>query len=120
VPIPRHLSPTIAERKLTHYLLNLDHPEGGPKANYLIQRGFAAEGPETLRGAIEAAARSQTTIKVERNRHGAKYVLQCEIETPSGARPCVQTVWIDQGDGQARFVTLVPRVDVRPRGRPEA
>ena len=109
MPIPGALGLSVETRKIADYLLNLDHPDGGPKARYLLGRGFTQTAPDRLRVAIEDAARTQATVSVERNPFGVKYVLQCEIETPSGRRPCVRTVWIDEGDGLARFVTLAPR-----------
>jgi hypothetical protein len=34
--------------KITNYLLNLSHPDGGPKAQFFINGGFSGDRPELL------------------------------------------------------------------------
>ena len=42
--------------------------------------------------------------------HGGKYILDGRIETPSGKRPIVRTVWIvDRGVEMPRLVTAYPQ-----------
>jgi hypothetical protein len=52
LPIPDDLHPVVAGEKLTLYLLNLAHPEGGPKAKFLTGCGFVGSNPSALRDAI--------------------------------------------------------------------
>jgi hypothetical protein len=44
--------------------------------------------------------------------HGQKYIVEGNIETPSGKTPRVRTVWIvDRGLETPRLVTAYPRED---------
>ncbi|WP_245524468.1 DUF6883 domain-containing protein [Methylobacterium nonmethylotrophicum] len=38
--------------KLVHYLLNVDHPKGGPKARFFLAFGFDPTQPETMAEAL--------------------------------------------------------------------
>ena len=42
----------ISERKLTDYLLAIDHPEGGPKAAFFLRCGFDPSKPSELADAL--------------------------------------------------------------------
>ncbi|WP_430395089.1 DUF6883 domain-containing protein [Enterovirga aerilata] len=46
----------IASAKITHYLLDINHPQGGSKAKFLISRGFSPSKPSEL-------ARPTTTVR---------------------------------------------------------
>ena len=44
--------------------------------------------------------------------HGLKYILDGNIETPTGQNPVVRTIWIvDQGVETPRLVTAYPHDD---------
>ncbi|MGX7703302.1 DUF6883 domain-containing protein [Methylobacterium sp. Gmos1] len=38
--------------KLVHYLLNVDHPKGGPKARFFLAFGFDPARPEVMAEAL--------------------------------------------------------------------
>lgn len=44
---------TISDTKVSSYLLNLGHPEGGGKAKFFVDHGFATEAPHVLTSALD-------------------------------------------------------------------
>jgi hypothetical protein len=52
--VPNAESARTDDRKFTEYLLNPDHPDGGPKARYFAGAGFTLDNWEELRDAILA------------------------------------------------------------------
>jgi hypothetical protein len=98
----------IDEGKLKHYLLNLDHNEGGPKAKFLIGIGFSPRATGWLANSILEQAKSGTASSLE-SRFGTKYVVVGDMLAPNGRLYRVQTVWVDENGEDVRLVTLVPR-----------
>lgn len=98
----------IAPEKLTDYLLNLDHPRGGPKARFFLAFGFRVDAPEELASSLLAQCRAFPAAMRPR-RNGVAYVIEGPIGTPSGRRPWVRTVWaIDEDAAPPRLITAYP------------
>jgi hypothetical protein len=102
----------VDREKITEYLLNREHPDNGGKADFFIALGFSIDKWETLAAALrQLALRSQDSLSME-SPHGKKYIIDGEIETPTGKNPIVRTVWIvDTGESIARLVTAYPHED---------
>jgi hypothetical protein len=98
--------------KITDYLLNPAHPDNGGKAAFFIAIGFSTGHPELLADAFLAlVARTSASVVVESD-HGRKYVVDGPIDTPSGTRPWVRTIWIiDRGADVPRLVTAYPYME---------
>ena len=99
---------TVSEAKITHYLLDPNHPFGGSKARFFLHCGFS---PADWRTMAEALAEHPVLNPVESTtatRYGAKYVVRCSLATPDGRNPCVVTVWMKDGDAPPRLVTAYP------------
>jgi hypothetical protein len=62
----------ISKKKVTQYLLNIDHPDGGSKARFFINYGFTRAKWQTFAQAICQQA--------------ASHVVKPTIETPFGTR----------------------------------
>ncbi len=105
-----HCERAIADpRKVSLYLLNTGHPDGGSKARFLICFGFDPRYPECLASALLLHARSHKVTRLQKTPFGTNYVLEGELETPDGRNPRARTIWaIDDGSDAPRFVTLVP------------
>lgn len=56
-----------------------------------------------------AIAVSHTVSESVRSPHGTKYIVDGMLDSPSGARARVRTVWIvEEGKDHPRFVTAYP------------
>jgi hypothetical protein len=42
----------VEERKILEYLLNLKHADGGPKASFLLARGFTLDAWDVLQASL--------------------------------------------------------------------
>ena len=98
----------IRRSKLTHYLLDPGHPDGGPKAVYFLGFGFRRDRPEPLADALLEHARVNPVVRIERTRWGIKIVVDGPLATPDGRDPGVRAVWIGEDGGAAELVTAYP------------
>lgn len=96
-------------RKITHYLLDLDHPIGSGKAKFFLGHGFDMSVPAEMETALLKHVRDRVIIKTEENHFGTKYVVSCDITTPDGTNPCIRSVWIvEAANPIPRLVTAIP------------
>ena len=99
----------IPRTKITEYLLNTEHPEGRGKATFFTQFGFSVAQWEALADALMAHASLYDVTKVEQNRFGTRYVIEGEVNTPSGRSPNLRSVWFIEAASQIpRLVTAYP------------
>ena len=62
-----------------------------------------------LAAALSKLALKSSVAKRLESAHGEKYVVDGQIETPSGRLPAVRTIWIiDRGLDTPRLVTAYP------------
>lgn len=95
--------------KLTAYLLNPAHPDGGPKARFLLRFGFSVADPATLEAGLLRHVASHDVGAHRKTAFGDIITVVGSLGTPDGRNPIVRTVWIVPGEGMApRFVTLIP------------
>jgi hypothetical protein len=79
------------------------------KARFFREGGFDESTIEFLVREVLRIARRQEVIEISTTVHGQKYVLEGELETPSGRRLRVRTIWIiDRGQERPRLVTAYP------------
>lgn len=99
----------VSKEKIIGYLLSLEHWSGRGKAIFFLRFGFQTKKWRELADAlIEHAAANEIESEVKTD-YGKKYIIEGEIETPSGRRPVVRTVWfIAKGESIPRFVTAYP------------
>lgn len=107
--LPNAESATVAERKLTHYLLNPAHPAGGSKAAFFLRFGFKVTEWRRLADVLLRHARENGVVATEETRHGTRYVVDGPLSAPDGTSLNVRSAWfIDSGAATARFVTAHP------------
>jgi hypothetical protein len=95
--------------KLGRYLLSESHPVGKAKARFFRQAGFDESTIELLAQGLLQIAKTQEVVGTSATVHGTKYILDGELETPSGRRLRMRTIWIiDQGEERPRLVTAYP------------
>lgn len=107
--LPNRESAYVPRNKLEGYVLSETHTVGRFKARFLRALGF----DETRVGALEQGlltiARSEDVTDVISSPYGTKYVIDGPLETPTGSRVRMRTVWIvDTGQDRPRFVTAFP------------
>jgi hypothetical protein len=99
----------IEPRKISAYLLNLKHPDGGSKAAFFIRFGFDPSQSETMRLALLAHARTHEVTRLQKDALGTSYVIEGPLQTPDGRNPNVRTVWlIETGEAAPRLLTAIP------------
>ena len=102
----------VEREKITEYLLNREHPDNGGKADFFIALGFSLNEWEMLAESLRLVAILSEVSRSMESPHGKKYIVDGEIQTPSGKTPKVRTVWIvDAGESIARLVTAYPHED---------
>jgi len=106
--IVEHLS--IPTPKVTGYLLNVNHKDGGPKAAFFMRFGFDPERAVELMDALLEHGDMNEITTTETDSEATVYTVEGAIVSPDGRNPRVRTVWqVDVGSSIARFITAVPR-----------
>jgi uncharacterized protein DUF6883 len=107
--LPNREHADIPSSKLQGYLLSGTHPIGKAKAGFFRAIGFTESFTDQLERALCIIAYSEDVKEVIESPYGTKYILEGEIETPTGRTVKVRTVWIiDAGQDHPRFVTAYP------------
>ncbi len=107
--LPRAEAATVDERKITNYLLSVEHPYGRFKARFFTSFGFRLDAWEDLRDALLRHARDNEVVAYEVTAFGTKYVVDGPLNAPDGRVPQVRTVWfVEADDDRPRFVTVYP------------
>lgn len=102
----------VALVKVTEYLLNELHPDNGGKAAYFKALGYSEDRPQELVDALLQVAWEGSIKNMIVTVHGAKYVVDGRLASPSGKRSVVRTIWIiDSGEETPRLVTAYPGSD---------
>ena len=107
--LPYRANATIAEAKITQYLLSETHEDGKSKADFFLRFGFSVPEWEIMRDALlDHAARHEVASVLETTR-GKHYAVEGKLSTPSGSRPLVRTVWaLETGSETPRLITAYP------------
>lgn len=98
----------VSSEKLVYYLLDLNHPEGGPKAAFFRRCGFEPTRYNDLQAALLAQAARAEVTSVS-SPYGVKYVAEGPILGVDGIVRQIRSVWIiEPGQDGPRFVTAYP------------
>ena len=109
MPLPNKENSNVEDKKIKGYLLNLEHKDGGPKANFFFRFGFSLEDIEPFRTSLLNHAINREVETLTEDEYGETYTLVCEIETPDSRNPCIKSVWIiNKGEERPRLVTAYP------------
>jgi hypothetical protein len=93
VKLPFAEQAVVPPRKITEYLLNPTHPEGGSKARFFHRRGYSLENVEQFRDALLALAETGEVIEVP-TEFGPKYIGSGVMIAPDGRGVGIRTVWM--------------------------
>ena len=100
---------TVAIEKLTHYLLDNDHPVGGKKSRFFSLVGYGQRHASDLQSQLLEIARKGSVSATKQTVHGTKFIIIGLLKTPTGRTIRLRTVWsIDVGQVNPRFVTAYP------------
>ncbi len=96
----------IEDRKIADYLLNLNHPRGGPKAARLLRHNFT---PALLRDVLALHGRSGTLRRTRTTPYGFAIEVVDPVATPLNRFLDIRTVWEVRSatPAIARLVTIV-------------
>ena len=94
--------------KIGDYLLSLAHPVGGPKARFLIARGYNPDFPEVLERDLKAIGITGRLESTEATDWGTKYLVVGSVRAPDGAALELATVWIRKGEDAPVLITAYP------------
>jgi hypothetical protein len=107
--LPYRENAIVVEAKIILYLLNPAHEDGKSKAAFFLHFGFSVTQWEIMRDALLTHAREHevaSVLETSRNKH---YAIEGELNTPSGKKPQVRTVWaLEIGSEIPRFITAYP------------
>lgn len=106
--LPNRHKCEIDDKKIIDYLLNLQHRDGGPKAKFFIRFGFSIICWRNLCVALKQHAVNNLVVEMVESEYGKKYVVTCEIATPDGRNPCINTVWIVVDEAFPRLIAAYP------------
>lgn len=99
----------IAPAKITDYLLNSDHPDGGSKAVYFRRHGFGAARGDELAFALFAHAQPDNFVRETISPRGdVKFIFEGDIATPTGLNIRIRSVWLIDGPLAGHLVTAYP------------
>ena len=99
----------VEREKIVDYLLNSTHRYGESKARFFSRFGFRIEAWEVLAEALREHGRTHDLALVRETGFGPRYVVEGELNTPSGRRPLVRTVWqMDQDSVAPRLISAYP------------
>lgn len=97
----------VDETKITGYLLS--HSNGRGKAAFFLGFGFDLEKWTALAHALTQLAQTNPVAAKVDSPYGTRYSVDGELQTPSGRRPYVRTVWILERDSdEPRLITAHP------------
>jgi len=107
--LPRVQDAWVPVEKVRDYLLNLDHSKGSPKAQFFISQGFDPGHWERLRDALVRHAQCGLPTFSRRSGNFDLWRVLGLLDTPSGKRPLVFSVWVIENEGAPRLVSAYPR-----------
>ena len=107
--LPNRAHAAIPDAKIAHYLLDPEHEDGGPKADFFIKQGFnPAEWPRLATFLLHHAETHEVNRTVL-TPFGLKYIIDGVMEMPSGQFCLIRVVWIIKTrEDFPRLVTAYP------------
>jgi hypothetical protein len=95
--------------KLKDYILSPVHPVGRFKAAFFRKLGYSFANWEVLEQHLRDLILTEDFTKTEEIHYGKKFIIEGQLECPSGEKVKVVTVWVIlEGDNIPRFVTVYP------------
>jgi hypothetical protein len=107
--IPNSDKAIIASEKITQYLLNIDHPHGGPKARLLLSLGYSNAGWQQLEMDLRGMHLTEDVVETQQTIWGLRYEIVAPLNGPSGDTVVFRSIWqTDIGTDVPRLITMYP------------
>ena len=107
--LPNAKNAYIPKEKLTDYLLSETHTDGKTKAKFFRLIGLSEDNISKLEAVLLKVAATQPIKNISESIHGVKYVIDGEIQSPTGKVAKLRTIWIvEPVKNRPRFVTAYP------------
>ena len=107
--LPNARNAVILDEKMSQYLLNLKHPDGGSKAVFFINMGFHKGNLTEFRKALHQIAIENDVTSIIENAYGIKYIVEGFLKTKRDFEPFIRTVWIIENNQKTPFlITAYP------------
>jgi len=107
--LPRVANATLADAKITRYLLNPAHPTGAAKARFFVLFGFSLGNWRELKSALLEHPHHHPITDRTSSPFGETFEVSCSLVTPDGRNPCIISVWIiEPPNPNPRFITAYP------------
>lgn len=107
--VPNCWDAKIPSKKITDYLLCLEHTEGGSKAHFFMNWGFSLHEWNLLALSLIQQVNHYDYERFIKGKHGTKYIVSAPIDSPKGVTPPVKTIWmIAEGTDYPRLISAYP------------
>ncbi len=107
--VPNYEQAYIEQEKLTHYLLNFDHPEGASKAAFYEALGFNLLNANELERELLRIVKENDIDSVSENQHGTKYIVIGLLLGKQERSRLLKTVWLIENSKKfPRLITAYP------------
>lgn len=107
--LPRAAHATLADPKITQYLLNAAHADGAAKARFFALSGFSLANWAELKKALLDHPLQNPVTDRRSSPFGELFEVSCSLATPDGRNPCIVSVWlIEPPSLDPRFITAYP------------
>lgn len=105
-------SDPIVEKGKIEYLLQLPQNNSytNSKAKFFNSFGFTMENPSRFVDSIKSHPVTARLDEEPLSMWGRRFVFICNIDTPSGKRVCIKSVWqVNVGQARPRLITAYPQ-----------
>jgi hypothetical protein len=95
--------------KLRDYLLDREHPVGGPKASLLARFGYSSDDWQRLERDFREQHLTRDAVEQPASEYGRLFLIRGAITGPNGRSVILSSVWmIRHGEDIPRFITAFP------------
>lgn len=107
--LPHAAHATVPEDKITQYLLDINHPDGGPKATFFLNHGYILTSWFLLAADLRLHGQTHPVSGQRPTTGGTNYSVIGPLAMPDGVTRTVKTVWYIGTNGtQPSLATAYP------------
>lgn len=100
---------TVPEDKIKQYLLDINHPDGGPKAKFFLRHGYTLTSWSLLATDLRLHGQTHPVSGQRPTTDGTNYSVIGPLTMPDGVTRTVKTVWYIETNGtHPSLVTAYP------------
>lgn len=111
-PVTKNSDVRYSKKKTEGYLLNENHPVGGPKAKFMKEvLGYSKEDSKLFHNNIVSAIKDKVPSKSEATQYGTKYTYNTKLIGKNGSAVSANVVVViqkDNGRTTYKIITVYP------------